>query len=91
MIAGREAYSWYQGLIDRVMGMFSSTAGEAARTSIYLAASAAVQGITGAYFAKEQRKELSPKCGDIPLRKELCRLSETLTGLEPDSVDAGKF
>ncbi len=79
--------TWYQGLIDRVMGLFASTPGQAARTSIYLAASAAVQGITGAYFAKEQQKDLAPKCRDTALRKELWRLSEKLTGLNKGSFN----
>jgi NAD(P)-dependent dehydrogenase (short-subunit alcohol dehydrogenase family) len=74
--------TWHQGLIDRLMGLFASTPAQAARTSIYLATSAAVQGITGAYFAKEKQMDLAPKCRDIPLRKELWRLSEKLTGLD---------
>jgi NAD(P)-dependent dehydrogenase (short-subunit alcohol dehydrogenase family) len=79
--------TWYQGLIDRVMGMFSSTTGEAARTSICLAASAAVQGITGAYFAKEKQKDLAPKCMDADLQKRLWQLSEKLTGLNKGSFN----
>ncbi len=74
--------TWYQGLIDRIMGLFASTPAQAARTSIYLATSDAVQGITGAYFVKEKQKDLAPKCRDISLRKELWRISEKLTGLE---------
>ena len=82
--------TWYQGLIDRIMGLFASTPEQAARTSIYLATSASVQAITGAYFAKEQLKDLAPKCRDAALRKELWRISEKLTGLEPASFAAGK-
>jgi len=75
--------TWYQGLMDRIMGLFASTPAQASRTSIYLATSAAVQGITGAYFAKEKQKDLAPKCRDKALQQELWRLSEKLTGLEP--------
>jgi NAD(P)-dependent dehydrogenase (short-subunit alcohol dehydrogenase family) len=74
--------TWYQGLIDCIMGLFASTPAQAARTSIYLATSAAIQGVSGAYFAKEKHMDLAPKCRDRALRKELWRLSEKLTGLD---------
>lgn len=83
--------TWYQGLIDRIMGLFASTPAQAARSSIYLASSPAVQGITGAYFVKEKQKDMAPKCRDAALRKELWRISEQLTGLEQASADAGKI
>lgn len=81
--------AWYQGLINRLMGLFASTPEQAARTSLYLAASDEVQGVTGAYFAKEKHKELAPKCRDRALQEKLWLLSEKLTGLEPGSFDRG--
>jgi NAD(P)-dependent dehydrogenase (short-subunit alcohol dehydrogenase family) len=79
--------TWYQGLIDRVMGMFSSTTEEAARTSIYLASSDEVQSVTGTYFSKGQQKNLAPKCLDTVLQKKLWQLSEKLTGLHKGSFN----
>jgi hypothetical protein len=55
---------------------------EAAQTSIYLASSNEVKGITGKYFEKKKIKEkASPKSEDRQLQKALWQLSEKLTGL----------
>ena len=51
------------------------------KTSIYLASSGEVKGITGKYFAKKKMKAASKKCSDIKLQKELWQLSERLTGI----------
>jgi NAD(P)-dependent dehydrogenase (short-subunit alcohol dehydrogenase family) len=50
-------------------------------TSIYLASSEKVAGITGKYFDKKEIKEPSKKCGDMELQKTLWKKSEELVGL----------
>lgn len=72
---------WYQALLGKVIGLLTISAEEGAQTSIYLARSDKVSGITGQYFEKKRPKEPSPRCNDLQLRKGLWQLSEELTGL----------
>jgi len=72
---------WYQSLLSGMMKLFLISAEEGAQTSIYLASSGEVKGITGKYFAKKKIKAASEKCSDIKLQKELWQLSEQLTGI----------
>jgi len=73
---------WYQSIIHGVIKLFLTSAEEGAQTSIYLASSSEVKGITGKYFAKKQMKAASKKCTDIKLQKDLWQLSEGLTGIK---------
>ena len=73
---------WYYSLLHSIIKLFLiSAAEEGAQTSIYLANSGEVKGITGKYFAKKRMKAASKKCADIKLQKELWQLSERLTGI----------
>ena len=72
---------WYQSIINTIIKFFLISAEEGAQTSIYLASSHEVKGITGKYFAKKKIKVASKKCSDIKLQKELWQLSERLTGI----------
>jgi len=72
---------WYHSLLIRLIKLFLISAEEGAQTSIYLASSEEVKGITGKYFAKKMLKAVSKKCSDIKLQKELWELSERLTGI----------
>jgi NAD(P)-dependent dehydrogenase (short-subunit alcohol dehydrogenase family) len=72
---------WYQALLFKIIRWFAMPPQEAAQTSIYLASSDEVKGITGKYFEKKKTKEVSPKCKDRQLQKGLWQLSEKLTGL----------
>ena len=76
--AGRK---WYQSMINGIIKHFLISPEEGAQTSIYLASSNEVKGVTGKYFAKEKIKAASKKCSDIKLQKELWQLSERLTGI----------
>ena len=73
---------WYQSIINGIIKLFLISAEEGAQTSIYLASSNEVKGITGKYFAKKKMKVASKKCADIKLQKELWQLSERLTGID---------
>ena len=73
---------WYQALLFKIIRWFAMSPEDAAQTSVYLASSDEVKGITGKYFEKKKIKEkVSPKSQDIRLQKELWQLSERLTGL----------
>ena len=72
---------WYQSIINGMIKLFLISAEEGAQTSIYLASSNEVKGITGKYFAKKRIKAASKKCSDIKLQNELWQLSERLTGI----------
>ena len=73
---------WYQSIINGIIKFFLISAEEGAQTSIYLASSNEVKGITGKYFTKKKIKAASKKCADIKLQKELWQLSERLTGID---------
>jgi hypothetical protein len=72
---------WYQTLLLKIMHRFAISAEEGAQTSIYLASSEEVRGVTGQYFDKKQPKAMSAKCDDLKLRQDLWKLSEELVGL----------
>jgi len=73
---------WYQSLLHGMIKLFLIPAEEGAQTSIYLASSGEVKGITGKYFIKKRMKAAAKKCSDIKLQKELWQLSEQLTGID---------
>ena len=65
----------------KIMHRFAISAEEGAQTSIYLASSDEVRGVTGQYFDKKRPKAMSAKCDDLKLRQDLWKLSEELVGL----------
>jgi NAD(P)-dependent dehydrogenase (short-subunit alcohol dehydrogenase family) len=73
----------FEKLISRITRSFMLSPEEGAQTSIYLASSDEVKGVTGKYFYHCQVKDVSPQCKDIQLQKSLWRISEQLTGLQP--------
>jgi len=72
---------WYQALLFKILKMLMNPIVDAAQTSIYLASSDEVKGVSGKYFDKKKPKDVSPKCRDMQLQKGLWQLSEKLTGL----------
>jgi len=79
--------SWYQALFSRILRWVMISPVEGAQTSIYLASSDEVRGVTGKYFYRRNPSYVSPKCRDVKLQKGLWQLSEKLTGLS----SAGRF
>lgn len=75
--------------LGRDMGKFSQafgkrffkTPGEGAETSIYLASSPEVEGITGKYYIKKQQKESSKKCYNEEDAKKIWEMSVEMTKL----------
>jgi len=74
------ADKWYQKLLARIVSRFTVSAEEGAQTSIFLARSPQVEGISGKYFDKMQTKDPSPICNDAELRRGVWQAAEALTG-----------
>jgi NAD(P)-dependent dehydrogenase (short-subunit alcohol dehydrogenase family) len=70
------------GVVKFIWTFFSRLGGlsaeEGAKTSVYLASSSAVNGVTGKYFDKCKPKEESKLAKDINLQHELWKVSEQL-------------
>jgi NAD(P)-dependent dehydrogenase (short-subunit alcohol dehydrogenase family) len=78
--------SWYQAGFRRMLSLVMISPQDGAQTSIYLASSDDVRGVTGKYFYKLNPSFVSPKCRNIQLQKGLWQLSEKLTGLTEASL-----
>ncbi len=61
---------------------FMLTPEQGAQTSIYLAASPEVEGVSGTYFSERRPRKSSPRSYDRELQARLWALSEELTGAE---------
>lgn len=59
----------------------SDTVEEAAETSVFLATSPEVEGVTGRYFARKREVSPASQALDVASRKQLWELSEKLCGL----------
>ena len=77
---------WYQSLFSRIVRCVMISPEEGAETSIYLASSDLVRGVTGKYFYKLHPVWVSPRCRDKKLQKSLWQLSARLTGLSNDNL-----
>jgi NAD(P)-dependent dehydrogenase (short-subunit alcohol dehydrogenase family) len=65
----------------KLMKPFTIQPSQGAETSVYLAASPEVEGITGKYFAKRKEKASSRASYDLVVAEKLWNLSIVLTGL----------
>lgn len=82
---GSRPMEWVAGVARR----FMLSPEQGAATTIYLALSPEVQGITGAYFDQHRRQvEPSPIARDRHLQTELYRFSARLTGLDESAGGA---
>ena len=76
-----------RGLISvalRLLRPFFITPEEGARTSVYLASSPEVEGVTGQYFVKSAPAQPSARARDPEAALRLWNVSEQLVGLVPD-------
>lgn len=71
---------WYHHLFDRILQVAMMDVVAGAQTTIYLATSAAVEGVTGQYFAFQRRKDPAKICADRAMQQRLWALTETLVG-----------
>ncbi|XP_074847410.1 retinol dehydrogenase 14 [Carettochelys insculpta] len=68
-------------LFNLVSWAFFKTPLEGAQTSIYLASSAEVEGVSGKYFGDCKEEELLPKALDDSVARKLWDISEVMVGL----------
>jgi len=76
---GNKGTTWYSKLFWTLSSSIAGISTEAgAKTSIYLASSDEVKGVSGKYFDKCMLKDPAPLAKDKELQKELWRVSEQL-------------
>lgn len=68
-----------RGLVSLLSGWFILTPAKGAETSIYLASSPAVEGVSGEYFAKRRIARSSAASRDMAVAQRLWTVSEALT------------
>ncbi|MBX6312728.1 MAG: SDR family oxidoreductase [Isosphaeraceae bacterium] len=67
--------------LRRAARLFAISPEEGAKTSVYLAASPEVEGVSGAYFVKQKPVPSSPASRNEAAARRLWQISEELTGL----------
>jgi len=67
--------------VMRVIGLFMPGPDKGAETSVYLASSPEVEGVTGKYFANKQEKRSIAESYDEGVQRRLWDVSAALTGL----------
>jgi retinol dehydrogenase-12 len=75
---GKGPLGWIFGQIARVVALSPA---QGAQTSIYLASSPEVEGVSGRYFVKQKPVASSPVSRDEAAARRLWKVSEELTGL----------
>jgi NAD(P)-dependent dehydrogenase (short-subunit alcohol dehydrogenase family) len=73
---------WLTPLINPVMQRIAQTPLEGAQTSIYLASSPEVEGITGKYYANKHPVRSDPVSYDLDAARRLWEISLELVGME---------
>lgn len=63
----------------KLISPFISTVEQGAQTTLYLATSPDVEGISGKYFANRKEKRSSPRSHDAAIRRQLWQVSQALT------------
>lgn len=78
---GQQDPGRFMTLLTGVVAPFMKTPEQGARTSLHLATSPAVAGVTGSYFANAEPQRSSPLSYDEGLARTLWRVSADLVGL----------
>jgi hypothetical protein len=87
---GQEDSGGWMRLMLPVVRPFMKTPEQGARTSIHLASSPELEGVTGRYFANEQPKRSSKASYDTEAAARLWRVSAELVGLPSPSARRGQ-
>ena len=74
--------------IMKIVGLFFQSPDNGAATSVYVATSPEVEGVTGKYFAKCRELAPAPHASDREAAERLWQVSEQLTGLAGSSASA---
>ncbi len=83
---GAEDQAWFFAAMSRVLLPLLKTPEQGAQTSIYLAFSPDLDGVTGQYFAKGKPKIANKDAYDTELTAWLWQVSADLVGLDKTSV-----
>jgi len=78
---GAEDQAWLLAFIGPVLRPLLKTPGEGAQTSIYLASSPDVDGVTGQFFAKRKPRTANKAADDIDMTARLWEVSADLVGM----------
>ncbi len=79
---GNGALGWF---MRRWAGLFAMSAEEGAKTSVFLATSPELEGVTGQYFEKQKPVASSAASRDEAAARRLWQLSEEMTGVRAAS------
>ncbi len=74
----------------RLWRVFMISPRQGAETSVYLATSPEVEGVTGSYFVKSRAAKSSRTSHDRDLARRLWQVSAELTGLDPQAIPERK-
>jgi NAD(P)-dependent dehydrogenase (short-subunit alcohol dehydrogenase family) len=77
---------WYVRPALALFRLLSTTPEKGAKTSVYLASSPEIEGVTGQYFANKKSISSSKASYDEETAKRLWRVSEELTGLSEEET-----
>jgi retinol dehydrogenase-14 len=80
---GAEDQAWFFTVISRLVRPLLKTPAQGARTSIYLASSPDVEGVTGQFFANGKRKTANKLAYDTDMTARLWQVSANLVGMTP--------
>jgi retinol dehydrogenase 12 len=79
--------NWFLRGLMTVAHLFAKSPEDGAATSVYLASSPEVHGVSGKYFANKQQKQSIPQTYDKQAQQRLWQMSEAITGIaEPASA-----
>lgn len=73
-----EQPAWYQALFVKMLKLFLISPGKGARTSIYLACSGDVAGVTGKYFSKQKPVAVKSRYAAPGNQKQLWELTQEI-------------
>jgi retinol dehydrogenase 14 len=82
---GAEDQAWFFAIMSRMLLPLLKTPEQGAQTSIYLASSPDLDGVTGQYFAKGRPATANKEAYDTDLTARLWRVSADLVGLDKTS------
>ncbi|MEO0564451.1 MAG: SDR family oxidoreductase [Chloroflexota bacterium] len=78
---GTETNWFVRGMLKMLQPLFAKSPMEGAETSIYLASSPDIQGVTGKYFVDSQQKQTIAATYEEAEQERLWTLSEEITGI----------
>src|SRR5207247_7135685 len=83
-VVGTNLFRGLPGFLQAMIKLVTIGPERGARTSIYLASSPEVEGITGKYFARRRQQKSSETSHNEEAARRLWEVSEELTGLNTE-------